>query len=115
MKIIEKYTGLKTYMFPNGEIASPDRMEEAFPAVKMFAHVIETDDSGEVCYAVQNLNALRSFYNIDKSFTEEEAIEAIQELINQEEPQEEPVPSPEERIAAALEFLNLNSMDDVEE
>lgn len=65
MKIIEKYTGTKTYMFPNGSLATPEVMQTQFPAVLTFSHIIETDEAGEVAFAVQNLSAMRSFYKID--------------------------------------------------
>lgn len=110
-KFIEKYTGDKTYMFPNGAIASPEEIAKQFPAVDWFPHIIETDEAGEVCFAVQNLAAMRSFYDIDSTLTEEEAILAIQEAVNAE-PEE--VISAEERIAAALEYQNMASMEDVE-
>lgn len=106
MKIIEKYTGEKTYMFPNGALASPEVMLEQFPAVLTFAHIIETDEAGEVCFAVQNLSAMRSLYNLDKSLTEAEAIAAIQEIVNTE-PEVVNEVTAEERIAAALEYQNL--------
>ena len=105
MKIIEKYTGEKTYMFPNGALATPEVMVAQFPAVMAFAHIIETDEAGEVCFAVQNLSAMRSLYNIDASMTEDEAIAAIQEIINAE-PVVDDTPNSEERIAAALEYQN---------
>lgn len=108
MKVIEKYTGTKTYMFPNGAIATPEVMEQNYPAIMTFTHIIETDEMGEVCFAVQNLSAMRGFYGIDSSLTEDEAIAAIQEIINAPEPEAEP--SAEERIAAALEYQNLASM-----
>ena len=112
MKKIEKYTGNKTYMFPNGALATPEKMLEQFPAVLTFAHIIETDEAGEVCFAVQNLNAMRSLYNIDATLTEAEAIAKIEEIVNMPEPEAEP--SAEERIASALEYQNLMSMDDME-
>lgn len=108
MKVIEKYTGTKTYMFPNGEIATPEVMEQNYPAIMTFTHIIETDEAGEVCFAVQNLSAMRGFYGIDSSLTEDEAIAAIQEIVNTPEPEADP--SAEERIAAALEYQNLASM-----
>ena len=70
MKILEKYDGSKTYMFPNGSLATPEVMKAKFPAVMAFAHVIETDEGGEVCFAVENLSALKSIYNIDRSLSE---------------------------------------------
>ena len=70
MKIIEKYTGNKTYMFPNGAIATKEAVLEHFPAALTFVHIIETDEAGEVAFAVQNLSAMRSLYDIDTSLTE---------------------------------------------
>ena len=111
MKKLEKYLGNKTYMFPNGALATPEKMIEQFPAVLTFAPIIETDEAGEVCFAVQNLNAMRSLYGIDATLTEAEAIAKIEEIINAE-PEE--VISAEERIASALEYQNLMSMEDAE-
>ena len=99
-------------MFPNGALATPEKMLEQFPAVLTFTHIIETDEAGEVCFAVQNLNAMRSLYGVDSTLTEAEAIEAIQTIVNAPGP--EPEPSAEERIASALEYQNLISMEDAE-
>ena len=113
MKKVMKYDGTKTFMYPNGAVATPERVLQDFPAVLTFAHIIETDEAEEVCFAVQNLSAMRGVYNIDKSLSEDEAIQAIQDILNA--PPEEPEPSAEERIASALEYQNLMSMEDVEE
>lgn len=112
MKKVIKYTGEKTFMYPNGAIATKERVLQDFPAALTFTHIIETDEAEEVCFAVQNLSAMRGVYNIDVTLTEAEAIAAIQEVINAPEP--EPEPSAEERIASALEYQNLMSMEDVE-
>lgn len=112
MKKVIKYDGTKTFMYPNGTIATRERVLQDFPAALTFTHIIETDEAEEVCFAVQNLSAMRGIYNIDSSLTEEEAILAIQEVINAPEPEAEP--SAEERIASALEYQNLMSMEDVE-
>lgn len=113
MRIIEKYTGDKTYMFPNGTLATPEVMLAKYPALQVFAHIIETDEAGEVCFAVQNLSAMRSMYGIDAALTEEEAIAAIQEIINAD-PVVDEEPSAEERIAAALEYQVMASLPDEE-
>lgn len=105
---IEKYTGNKTYMYPNGALATPDTIKNDFPAVEAFTHIIETDEAGQVCFAVQNLAAVRSQMGIDSSLSEDEAITAIEELRNAPIP--EPDPTAEERIAAALEYQNLANM-----
>lgn len=131
---IEKYTGEKTYMFPNGEIATPERVLQDFPAALDFVHVVETDDNSEVLFSMENLSALKTLYklNLDESnrgleegsmmamgtglpiigLSEEEAIQAIQDLRNAPTPTD-PNPSAEERIAAALEFQNAVTMLDL--
>ena len=113
MKILEKYTGEKTYMFPNGALATPAAVLEQFPAALAFGHVVETDENGEVMWAFENLSAMRTLHGIDKSLSEAEAIAALQEIINTP-PVVDETPSAEERIAAALEFQNLAAMEDME-
>lgn len=105
---IEKYTGTKTYMYPNGALATPEVMKQDFSAIEAFTHIIETDEAGQVCFAVQNLAAVRSQLGIDPSLTEDEAIAAIEEVRNAPVPEAEP--TAEERIAAALEYQNLLTM-----
>ena len=114
MKKIEKYTGDKVYMFPNGAIATKEAVLKEFPAALTFVHYVETDEAGEVMWAFQNLSAMRSMYNIDSSLSEAEALAKIEEIINTE-PEVNTTPSAEERIAAALEYQNLVSMDDTTE
>lgn len=101
---VEKYTGTKTYMFPNATLATPEAMLAKFPAVLSFAHIIETDEAGEVCWAVENLSAIRSQMGIDSTLTETNAIAAI-EVIRNTPPEQ--VVSADERIAAAMEYQNL--------
>lgn len=98
------------YMYPNGEVATPERIINDFPAIEYFTHVLEVN--GDVCQAVMNLNALRQMYNIDSSLSEEDAIQAIEEIINA--PQPEPEPTAEERIAAALEFQSMMMLPTME-
>ena len=105
---IEKYTGNKTYMYPNGALATPDTLKADFPAVEAFTHIIETDEAGQVCFAVQNLAAVRSQMGIDSALSEDEAIAKIEEIRNT--PPAEPDPSAEERIAAALEYQNIANL-----
>ena len=105
---IEKFTGKKTYMYPNGAIATAETIKNDFPAVEAFTHIIETDEAGQVCFAVQNLAAVRSQMGIDSALTEDEAIAAIEEIRNAPIPEAEP--TAEERIAAALEYQNLANM-----
>lgn len=100
---LERFDGLKTYMFPNGDIATPERIVQDFPAVAIFPHVLEVN--GNVCQAVMELMAMRAMHNIDESLSDDDAIELMEAIINAPPP--ESVPSAEERIAAAMEFDNL--------
>lgn len=110
MKILKKYDPTKTYMFPSGTIATPEVVKQKYPATAVFTHLIETDESDQVLFALQNLAAMRTMYDIDPTLTEDEAIAAISDILNA--PQPEPGPSAEERIAAALEYQNLTNMED---
>ena len=112
MKKVEKYTGEKVYMFPNGALATKEAVLEQFPAALAFVHYVETDENGEVMWAFQNLSAMRTMYQIDASLSESEALAKIEEIINTE-PAVDTTPPAEERIAAALEYQNLASMEDV--
>lgn len=105
---IEKYDGSKTYMFPNGELATPERVKKDYPAVEAFTHIVETDEAGQVMFAIQNLAAIKSQMGIDISTSEEEAIKQIEDIRNAPAP--DPEVSAEERIAAALEFQNVLNM-----
>ena len=105
---IKKYNGTETYMYPNGTLATPEVMLQKYPAILTFTHIIETDESEQVCWAVENLSAIRSMMGISADLSEEEAITAIEKERNA--PQPEPEPTAEERMAAAMEFQNLLSM-----
>lgn len=107
---IEKYDGNKTYMYPNGELATPENVKSKFPAVTNFVHVVETDEAGQVMFAIQNLAALKSQLSIDVNVKEEEAIRQIEEIRNAPAPETET--STEERLVAALEFSNLLNMQE---
>ena len=99
-------------MYPNMKLATPEVVLADFPAILAFKHVIETDENGQVLFAVENFSAMRSRYNIDTTLTDDEALEAIQEIINAEP---EPVLDDNTRIADALEDLVVLNMPDEEE
>lgn len=102
------FNGTKTYMYPNGQIATPDVIRADFPAVDIFPHVIEVN--GSVCQAIQELQALRNIHGIDETLSDDEALLAIEVKINTPAPLVEKEPTAEERIASALEYQNLLSM-----
>lgn len=105
MTKLEKYTGEKDYMFPNGADATPDIVYAQFPAARKFTFVVGTDSRGEVMLSMNNLSLMRDMHSIDDSLTDDEAIAAIEEIMNTEpEPVEETV-SDETRIADALEDM----------
>ena len=114
MKRLEIYTGEKVYMFPNGAIGTREAVLKSFPAALDFKFVVTTDENGEVMWGMDNLSAMRSHYGIDASLSVEEAVAAIEEIINTPEVVDD-MPSPDERIAAALEYQVLMSMPDEEE
>lgn len=98
------YDGTETYMYPNGALATPEVVKRDYPAVDVFPHVIEVN--GNVLQAIQELTAMRNLHGIDESLSNEEAVLAMQTIINT--PQEVvDEPTPEERIASAMEFQNL--------
>ena len=111
MKKIIKYTGDKIFMFPNGALATKEAVLEQFPAALNFVHIVETDENEEVMWALQNLSAMRAQFGIDSSLTEDEAIEAIEDIINNP-PIVESEATAEERIAAALEYQVMASLPD---
>ncbi len=105
---MEIFDGTKTYMYPNGQIATPDVIRADFPAVDIFPHAIEVN--GSVCQAIQELQALRNIHGIDETLSNDEALLAIEVKINTPAPLVEKEPTAEERIASALEYQNLLSM-----
>lgn len=96
----------KTRMYPSGKIATADVVYADYPAVRVFTHVITTDENDEVIYSISNLSTMRSRYHVDPALSDEEALAAIQEAMNAPmEGEGEYVPSPEERTATALEAI----------
>lgn len=102
---LEMYTGEKVYAFPTGAIASPEVVYAKFPAAKVFPFVVGTDKKGQVIQAMYNLSVLRDTYNIDDSLTDDEAIAAIEEIMNTEPAPVEETVSDQTRIADALEDM----------
>ena len=113
MLILKKWDKSDTYMYPNGAIATGEKIATDYPAVEVFMHVIETDENCQVCYAIENLSGMRSRYNIDTSLSDDDAISEIQDIMNAPK-QVNTEPSAEERIAAALEAQVIMSMPDEE-
>ena len=113
MRKFELYNSTKTYMFPNGQLASPEAVAQRYPATAVFAHAVETDADSEVLFALENFSALRSRLGIDPALSAQDAIDEINVIANAA-PETSDIPSAEERIAAALEAQLLLAMPDAE-
>ena len=105
----------KTYQYPNGALATPERVLSDYPAIATFKHIIETDEFKQMFIGIQNLAMARTMYNVDKELSDEEAVLAIQDIMNTQDETAINTPSAEERIASALEYQVMMSMPDVEE
>ena len=105
----------KTYQYPNGALATPERVLSDYPAIATFKHIIETDEFEQMFIGIQNLAMARTMYNVDKELYDEEAVLAIQDIMNTQDETAINTPSAEERIASALEYQVMMSMPDVEE
>lgn len=112
------YDPADTFMSPGGTIMDAAAVREQFPASQVFAYIVHTDASGEVMYGFYSLSAMKSKYGISQSLTGAEAVQAVEDAMNAEKEAEaeaqENYVSPEERIAAALEFQALSSLPDAE-
>lgn len=106
-----KYTGEKTYLFPNGSIASPEVVKSEYPGCEIATFVAITDESEETIYSFQSLASMKQVHNIDQSLSEDEAIKAIEDKLNNPviDNSERILPA-EERIAAVLEYQTMMSM-----
>ena len=118
---LKLYNSNDTYVSPSNEIMDAVAVLSHFPASSITAFVVQTDAYSEIMYGFYNLSTLKSKYNIDSSLSNIEAVQAIEDAMNLEKQQQQEaeqaaalIPTPEERIAAALEFQNLNNLPDVE-
>jgi len=111
MKKIVKYTRGKTYMFPNGELATPDRILQDFPAIETFAYALVTDEHEELFAELYNLNQMRDMYKVDPELDEAGAIDALQEIINAPLPEpkqaDDPLAMALSALAEAIDNLNV--------
>ena len=108
---LEFYTGEKDYVTPSGVLYNKEKVLEEFPAALTVPFVVETNSKGRIIFGMSALDTLCSVYGIDDKLSDEEAIAAIEEILNTPAP--DPEPTAEERIAAAQELIALNSMPDV--
>lgn len=118
---LKLYNPNDTYMSPASVIMDAAGVLRDFPAAQLFPHIVHTDEGGEMLYGFYSLSAMKSKYGIDKNLVGAEAVQAVEDAMNKEQRiQEEEalaraeMVTPEERIAAALEFQALANLPDVE-
>lgn len=113
MRYFELYDNTKTYYSPIGEELTPEVVGARYAIVNSgLPVVIETDKSHVVFGGYGLLSQYRDIYDIDDALSDEEALTEIERVANL--PQPEPQLSPEERIAAALEFQTVLLIPDEE-
>lgn len=113
MRRLTFYDNMKTYFYPDGSEAPPDRVLGMYPMVGIpeVKVVIETDVTGTIFYTQPKpLLTLADEYDLnpEKFVTDNDLLKAIEDILNAPQPEHEP--SAEERIASALEFQNLMSL-----
>ena len=115
MSKLEKFDGTKTYATPIGGIQTPEDLLTKYPALTLgVTYLIETDEEGFVALSEpMSLAQLRTHYGVDAALSEDDAIIAIQDIINtpaEYVPDEQTIAL--SSIAAQLEYQNLLTMED---
>lgn len=99
----------KTYLFPSGAVATTEVLKKHFPCLSTGLKVVLILDAlGETIYTVQSLSSLADAMGVDPTREASLVLADIEAQVNKEP--EEPMPTPEERIAAALEYQNMMAM-----
>ena len=115
MKKLYFFDKTKTYIYPNNKLATPDVVAKDFPATQVgVKYVVTSDEDGIIMSGLDMFSTLKSVYQIDSSLSDEEALQAIENILNTPETVDE-TPSAEERIAAALEYQVMSSLPDEQE
>lgn len=106
LRKFEFYNSEKTYLFPNLELATPERIQMEFSAVNNFKCVVETDEEGQIFYASYLFTDIRDRLGVERGLSDEETLIKMAEKINTP-PVINSEPTAEERIASAMEYQNL--------
>lgn len=99
--IYDKY---KTYYLETGQEYTYEMMCKEYPAVK--AEIMAVRGAGSTILEVKPILYLRSIYSVSTEFSNEDALIIINSQMEKERTESTTL----ERIAAALEFLELMSM-----
>lgn len=115
MKKLYFFDKTKTYIYPNNKLATPDVVAKDFPATQVgVKYVVTSDEEGVIMSGLDMFSTLKSVYQIDSSLSDEEALQAIEDILNAPPEPVDDTPSAEERIAAALEYQVMTSLPDEE-
>lgn len=87
MVVLEKYTGEKDYVFPDGRLADVNAVLAKYETALNYTWIVHTDDGGEILLYLYLLSNFRALYEIDPLLSDDDAIQAIQDKMN--EPPEE--------------------------
>ena len=114
MKKLYFFDKTKTYIYPSNKLATPDVVAKDFPATQVgVKYVVTCDEEGVIMSGLDMFSTLKSVYQIDGSLLDEEALQAIEDIINTPE-EVDTTPTAEERIASAFEYQVMSSLPDAE-
>lgn len=105
LRIWDKETPM---VYANGYEASPEQVMTDFPWSKHSTGFSDHYGDSPMIIGFYPLLQFRHLKNIDANLSDKEALAEIEWIMN--EPEQVHIASPEERIAAALEFQNILSM-----
>lgn len=108
MRKVEFYDQGKTYIYPTLKLATPERIQADYPATTIIPHLVITDQEGKMLYSILPVSTVSESYDVPAGLAGDDLLAAIEEKMNA--PAAPEVASPEERIAAALEFQNLMNL-----
>lgn len=109
MEVAEFYDSNKKYIKIDGEEYNEQTIVEDFPSIKSDGIVVFVEGMTRVVIYTAPLDYLLHKYNIPESLKTDEMLMQITLAVNDDKTESTPL----ERIAAALEFLVLQSMPNV--
>lgn len=109
MKKFHLYDASRNYIWPNMHMAGPAEFMKDFPTCLTVPTIVETNEQEQVCYAVHFYGNLMTEHGLDPNIPPAQGVAILNDLMANPpvEPERPYIASPEERIAAALEFNNL--------
>ena len=87
MVVLEKYTGVKSYIFPDGKLADKNAVLERYPTALSTTWIVHTDEGGEMLYYLYLLSSYKNQYDVPNGLTEAQTIQFIQDEMNKPPPE----------------------------